>query len=307
MKQAEKKEAIEKIALTRWRALLDKVFSLQALVSLEDSVNTWLPPQSVEQQVAVGHFHSAPSSEQLKELIVTAEPLAKMKSKFESSCSSMECSHPAVQLMLGGNQFSAWVTCRSCHSRWKAPFHMLQKKSKGAKAKSAATPAVEAKTSTEEMMTTARKEAQRAVEQEFKAEVAKVLREEREKTKHVEAEAQRRSVRSQEEMRELRSELKDASKMATLNNIMMSQWATMHMGKKYEEHAGYYDGEMFVQAEQILSMREEMEAMSQLQKMQEEYAASQGWMMAESAQASTARRPVRKPSKSPVRSVPRSS
>ena len=123
-----KKERNAKLAVLRWRALLDKVFNLQALVSLEDSVGTWLPQQRQEPTTEV--YPSAPSSEQLKELIATAEPLAKMKSKFEASCSSVECNHPESQLMLGGNQFSAWVTCRSCHSRWKAPFSMLQKKAK---------------------------------------------------------------------------------------------------------------------------------------------------------------------------------
>ena len=151
------------------------------------------------------------------------------------------------------------------------------------------------------------KEAQQAVEQEFKAEFARLLAMEKEKTKEAEAEVQRRTFVAHQEVNDLKVELRQASQMAAVNNIMMTEYAEMHMGKKYEEHAGYYDGEMFVWAEEKLRMREEMAALDELQEMQKQYAIDQGWEVPspEKGRSSSARIQVRKDSKSPGRGARR--
>lgn len=43
------------------------------------------------------------------------------QSKVAPVMSEEWCPHPQDRLSLGANQHAAWVTCLSCHARWKAP------------------------------------------------------------------------------------------------------------------------------------------------------------------------------------------
>lgn len=230
-------------ATAHWRQILDKVFNLQELIGLEESVNSWLPQASADLQP------SRLSSKQLAEYVVTAEPMKPLQGKTSVSKTVAECQHAMDRLTMGGNQYGSWVICWDCHSRWRAPPGHVQE-GKKTKAKAAAAPA----SSGEEFKTQAAKE---KIAMEIRAEFEK----------EYQSQLRASKVESQKEVTVLKSELREAAKMAVLNDIMMSEYAEMSMGKtRYEEHKGYYDGEMFGIAERKLAFREEMRALTELQQ-----------------------------------------
>ena len=100
-------------ALAHWRVIMDKVASVQMLVGLEESVHSWLP------QAPTSTPLSPMSSEQLAEAIITAEPLAPMKTKTAPAIEHSLCRHKSTRLATSHNQYSAWIVCWDCHSRWK--------------------------------------------------------------------------------------------------------------------------------------------------------------------------------------------
>ena len=250
MDPVERPKRNSKRAIARWRQVLDKAFCLQQLIGLEESVNSWLP------QALGDPKHSQLSSKQLEEYVATAESMKPLQGKVAATKMAAECQHPAERLTMGGNQYGSWVICWDCHSRWKAPpYHVRE--TKKAKAKPAAMPA----SSAEEFKS-----------QQAKEQIAKEIRAEFEEKFQVHAKKFREDVQqtrldAQKNVGVLQSELREAAKMAVLNDIMMSEYAEMSMGKtRYEEHKGYYDGEMFGMAERKLAFREEMQALTELQE-----------------------------------------
>jgi hypothetical protein len=105
-----------KIALRNWRALLDKVFMVQSLVGLEESVQLWLPSGTDGDQQL-----SLTSSEQLAEFIQIAEGMPPLQTKTKPPMEPEVCDHPGVRLTKGGNQHGKWVICLDCNARWKIP------------------------------------------------------------------------------------------------------------------------------------------------------------------------------------------
>lgn len=66
------------------------------------------------------------------------------------------------------------------------------------------------------------------------------------------------------ETKQLRSELREASKMVQLTSIMSSCFAEMAMGRSYVENKGYHDSEMFVHAEEKLKQEQELEELHRM-------------------------------------------
>lgn len=254
MDPVERPKRNSKRAIARWRQVLDKVFCLQQLIGLEESVNSWLP------QALGDPKHSQLSSKQLEEYVATAESMKPLQGKIAAIKTAAECQHPAERLTMGGNQYGSWVICWDCHSRWKAPPYYVRE-TKKAKAKSAAMPA----SSAEEFKS-----------QQAKEQIAKEIRVEFEEkfqahAKRLREDVQQTRLEAQKNVGVLQSELREAAKMAVLNDIMMSEYAEMSVGKtRYEEHKAYYDGEMFGMAERKLAFREEMQALTELQKVCQE-------------------------------------
>ena len=65
--------------------------------------------------------YSRASCDQLAEIIKVTEPLPALKGKTKPSIEVEWCLHEKEKLTVVVNQHATWVTCRDCHSRWRAP------------------------------------------------------------------------------------------------------------------------------------------------------------------------------------------
>ena len=242
-----------KKAVAHWRQLLDKVFLLQTLIGLEDSVNLWLPQESTEAP-------SSPlSSKQLAEVIKDAELIAPMRAQVPPVKMRDQCPHVAERLATGANQHAGWIVCWDCHARWKVDKSLVVPKVKKEKPKSKAsaqmpalphvsTPASSADLFQEEMR--ARTMAHQKKEQIYQEHVASL---------------QQLTTAGQDEVRNLRAELEMVAKEKKIQEIMMSEYGAMAMGAHYAENQSYHDSEMFIYAEKRLENQLEIQAMTQLQ------------------------------------------
>lgn len=237
-----------KKAVKNWRVVVDKILVLEALVGLEESVHSWLPADTAGTQL------STPSSKQLAEHIAHADQLAPIKSKSNPAKNLETCRHEEDKLVMGANQYSSWVSCRDCHARWAAPRSWTTIKKKPGK----------------EALTTGAGSSTDVIREELKKEYQASLNVE--KDNHVRfmrayhAEQQKTSAleyNMDRETKQLRSELREASKMVQLTSIMSSCFAEMAMGKSYVEHKGYHDSEI-VHAEEKLKQEQELEELHRM-------------------------------------------
>ena len=246
----EPKQHNGKRATAHWRQLLDKVCLLQALIGLEDSVNSWLPQDSM------GAPSLPLSSEQLAELIKTAEPIASLRTQVASVKDKAQCQHVAERLATGANQHAAWIVCWDCHARWKVDKSVVTSKTKKekpqAKAKALASMAGAASSADifqEEMK--ARSLAQQKKEQIYQEHVASL---------------QQLTQVGQDEVRRLRAQLEMSVKERKITEIMMSEYGAMAMGAHYVENQGYHDSEMYTYAEKRFETQLEMDVLQQIQE-----------------------------------------
>lgn len=280
MVEGEEARAINpKRAQKNWRVMVDKALVLEALVGLEESVHSWLPAATT------GAQHSTPSSKQLAEHIVQADMLAPLKSKSKPTKNLEVCAHDEDKLVLGANQYTTWVTCRDCHCRWTAPrsWSMIKKKTvKDAPSVGAAG------SSTDVIREQIKSEYQSSlnIEKDNHVRFMKAFHAEQKKNAALE-------FNMDKETKNLRSELREASKMVQLTSIMSSNFAEMAMGTEYVKHRGYHDSEMFAMAERKLEQEEEL---AELQRMTQRLASEEESMRQAEAMkgASSAQKSVRR-------------
>lgn len=277
-----------KRALKNWRIVLDKVVAAQFLVGSEESVQSWL------QAEVISEGSPQPSCVLLAEEIKGAERMPSLKSKMVAPVmDEAGCRHPANRLQRGGNQYTGWVTCMDCFARWKVP--RLPKKEKTSSKKDVASrmaqlalesPARSSKDNfnpakfmkeVEEKMRTELKKSETA-EQRNVGQTARKLRTEEVETRRLTEELRLAQIQyqhltktHQSEIQEAKSLLNDSKKTMRMQEMMMSEYATMAMGGKYLEQKGYLDGEMWNWAEQRLLQEEDLEMLNIAQKENEKY------------------------------------
>lgn len=242
-------------AFANWRRLLDKVFKVEELVGLEESVNSWLPPVSTELQP------SRLSSGQLEEYVQSAVKMKGLNSKTTAEVETEKCRHPGEKLAMGGNHSTVrgWsvecVTVDGKHPRTMSESPARRRVRRHSRRQPLRRRAISRRRSIREQI---EKEIKEELRQQMQPERAQLITEnkkgllERNLLKREMEELRRGQITPQEAQR-LRMELREASRTAEVNNMMMSEFAMIAMGKeKYEEHQGYYDGEMFGWAENRL-------------------------------------------------------
>lgn len=245
-----------KKATAHWRQLLDKVFQVQQLVGLEESVQSWMPTMVEVGGAQQPSFQLSP--EQLGEYIKDAESMPALKSKVTPVKAMADCQHPCGRLVRGGNQFAAWVSCQDCHARWRAPGHLRpgeskKKKKEESSASSSAQDkfdkeklSLELKNKYSEMMIQQKATLMLEVEQRRYAEEQMI--------RGLRQEASQREAT----LKELNMMVRTARSREEIQELMMDEFATMAMGSKYTEHKGYHHGEMWAYAERKLAFEEEM-------------------------------------------------
>eukprot|EP00913_Durusdinium_trenchii_P026417 g24785.t1 len=116
-----------KWALRNWRVLVDKLFIIMAFVERQALVKEWLPSLVPSEQFMPQSKQEEDSLEAVyAKIILTAKPLAPLKSKEKPSVSASTCIHPKHQLKGGGNKTASYVTCKMCHSRWESPLQAAE-------------------------------------------------------------------------------------------------------------------------------------------------------------------------------------
>jgi hypothetical protein len=293
-------------ATAHWRQLLDKVFLVQTLVGLEESVNSWLPSDATGAPAS-----SQISSRQLAELIRDAPKLTPLKTKVAALVEPEHCAHVEERLTAASNQYQTWAICWDCHSRWKLPmeWHRTASPKKPRAKASASSSAAEA----------FKKEIQGRMEAEMRAEFAHKVQEQalnsqsmmlQLRSTHAEVDQMRERLSNQamanlEEMGQLQCAIEEDTRMKAqlsqmrwnqeVQQVMMNEYATMAMGQRFQDHPDFHHNEMHMYAERILRAEEETQRESRIAEA----------LRMESQEEALARssRMVRKPpSKSPTRS-----
>jgi hypothetical protein len=258
--------------------LLDKVFMVQSLVGLEESVQLWLPSGTDGDQQL-----SLTSSEQLAEFIQIAEGMPPLQTKTKPPMEPEVCDHPGVRLTKGGNQHGKWVICLDCNARWKIPMSPTAK----LKPKSAAVKKVKEEQVKEEPPSGAASSAaerfnlQRLEEQirkkvglEHQAQYADAL-------KMMTCAVNEKSEQA-EQIKTLKMELMQTQHNLRVTTLMADSYGAMAIGQDYQEYKGYHDSEMWTYSEKRLDNLEELqrcEALQQSLQHEEAASASQGSSM----------------------------
>ena len=261
-------------ATAHWRQLLDKVFLIQTLVGLEESVNSWLPSEAAEAKPASSQI----SSRQLAELIREAPRLPPLKTKVAAIVEPEDCAHVEERLTAASNQYQTWAICWDCHARWKLPkeWHRVASPKKPRAKASAAS-------SSESF-----KEIRGRLEAEVRAEFANKVQEQslnsqnmlmQLRSTHAEVDQLRERLSNQamanlEEMGQLQCAMEEDRQMKHqvaqmkwnqgIQQFMLNEYATMAMGQSYKDNPDYHNTEMYLYAERVMRAEEETQRESRI-------------------------------------------
>ena len=98
--------------------LLDKIFTLVMLASLQGAVRDWCPALLASEQSCLVEDKPETVEDTYAYLIQEAKPLAPLKSKETPMFAASNCIHHKTDLKAGGNGSASWIVCKACHSRW---------------------------------------------------------------------------------------------------------------------------------------------------------------------------------------------
>jgi hypothetical protein len=225
-----------------------------------------------------------------------------MKSKVRAVQEVETCGHPADRLQTGANQHAAWENCLDCHQRWALPKQSSSKETKPQK--STAASSAKERFSVVKMQEEAMEKAAQEVKSLWKTELAQEMShlrgstqtrlEQQEATRQeMMRHIQQREEEYQIEMHEAKKNFLELQRKAEMGEVMMSEYASMAIGKDYQEKKGYHDGEMEMYAIKRLERELEIRRCEQVEMEIAEERAKEG--VARSLG-------VRKKSKSPARS-----
>ena len=210
--------------------------------------NSWMP-DPVE-----GAFvdYSRASCDQLAEIIKVTEPLPALKGKTKPSIEVEWCLHEKEKLTVVVNQHATWVTCRDCHSRWRAP----QTVKNVNKTKAVKTGKKEAAAS--EALTTS--STSPAAQKMTRQEVEKLCKELQQRNQELQA----CQTYGQATLNQLRQELKEQSRVMEILEVTKSEYASMAMGQAYQIDQKFHDAKMYEYAKNRLQEMAEMRQLEEL-------------------------------------------